>query len=72
MLRALRGLHGSTQYVVYLQAQPGRRYHPTRGLREGCPSNPILFNSFHEEAAKQAERARKELADKNDLEDGVK
>ena len=31
---------------------------PTRGLREGCATSPVLFNAFHQLVMRQAEEAR--------------
>ena len=31
---------------------------PARGLREGCPTSPILFNIYHQAVMRQALEAR--------------
>ena len=36
---------------------------PERGLREGCPSSPILFNIFHQAVMRIAAEEKKQLAE---------
>ena len=42
-----------------------------RGLREGCPSSPVLFNVFHQVVMRQATKVRKRKAEEMDLEVGL-
>ena len=42
-----------------------------RGLREGCPSSPILFNIFHQVVMRLAASSRKRKADEQNMEVGI-
>ncbi len=44
---------------------------PERGLREGCPSSPGLFNIYHQAVMRSAGNARKRKAVEMDLEPGL-
>ena len=45
--KVLRAIHEGTASKVRLQGMESASFVPDRGLREGCPSSPILFNIFH-------------------------
>ena len=46
-LRALQGLHETTEYRIKSREGAIELWVPLRGLREGCPSSPPLFNIYH-------------------------
>ena len=46
-IRICRALHEHTWISVKVAGGLSAAYLPERGLREGCPSSPTLFNCFH-------------------------
>jgi ribonuclease HI len=46
-LKVLKALHNHTASAVRFQGHLSSSFVPDRGLREGCPSSPILFNLYH-------------------------
>ena len=47
-LKTLQGLHEATAYRVQGKERFSEEWLPERGLREGCPSSPPLFNIYHQ------------------------
>ena len=41
-------IHEATSYAVKAQDGESCEGTPESGLREGCPTSPVLFNIFHE------------------------
>ena len=48
MIRVCKALHESTAYAVRIHGDLSSTWTPDRGLREGCPSSPPLFNVYHD------------------------
>ena len=46
-LRVLQAVHDHTASSVRFEGVMSTSFVPDRGLREGCPSSPILFNIYH-------------------------
>ena len=46
-LQVLKALHEHTRFMVFVHNGYSSPWFTERGLREGCPSSPILFNLFH-------------------------
>ena len=44
LLRVVKMLHGGTSYRVRVHGGLSKVFVLERGLREGCPSSPVLFN----------------------------
>ena len=42
-----KALHEGTEVAVKVRGGVSSKYAPRRGLREGCPSSPPLFNVYH-------------------------
>ena len=70
-LRALQDLHESTEYKVRGKDGESETWVPERGLREGCPSSPGLFNVFHQAVMRVAEKERRKLAEENNKKVGI-
>jgi hypothetical protein len=51
-------LHESTVYKVRGKEGVSKSWVPARGLREGCPTSPILINLYHQAVMRQAQAAR--------------
>ena len=64
-------LHETTEYQVKTKEGESEPWLPNRGLREGCPSSPPLFNIFHQVVMRIATRKRKEKAQETNLEMGL-
>ena len=71
-LRAIQNLHETTTYKVKSREGCSKEWVPERGLREGCPSSPPLFNIFHQVVMRLATKARKRKAEELDKEVGIK
>ena len=71
-LRTLQDLHESTTYVVKGRGEDSSGWQPERGLREGCATSPTLFNIYHQAVMRRAEEARKEEAEREGRQVGVK
>ena len=70
-LRALQDLHETTHYKIKSREGNSSTWAPERGLKEGCPSSPVLFNAFHQPVMRIARRERKRKADEMGLEMGI-
>ena len=70
-LRAIMNLHETTEYRVKTKEGESEPWLPNRGLREGCPSSPPLFNIFHQVVMRIATRKRREKAQETNLEMGL-
>ena len=46
-LAVLKALHDHTRFMVFVHNGYSSAWFTDRGLREGCPSSPILFSIFH-------------------------
>ena len=59
-LGVLKALHDHTASHVRFDGGTSAEFVPDRGLREGCPSSPVLFNLYHHGIMEvfQARRAR--------------
>ena len=62
-LRALKDLYETTEYRVRGNAGLSEEWVPERGLREGCPSSPPLFNIFHQAVMRVARKERLRIAE---------
>ena len=70
-LRVLKDLHESTEYRIKSRTGESEPWIPERGLREGCPSSPPLFNIFHQAVMRLATKARKRKAEETDMDYGL-
>ena len=61
MVKVCRALHEHTRYKVRVAGGTSEAWLPDRGLREGCPSSPPLFNVYHD-AVMQDFRKRRATA----------
>ena len=59
-LGRLKELHEVTSYKVKGNKEVSSEWIPQRGLREGCPSSPMLFNIFHQITIRAAEKQRED------------
>ena len=57
-LETLVDLHETTEYRVKGREGLSEGWMPARGLREGCPKSPILFNIYHQAVMRQALEVR--------------
>ena len=61
-LRTLKALHECTSYTVRSREGESEAWIPARGLREGCPSSPPLFNIYHQAVMRAAAEDRRRAA----------
>ena len=57
-LETLVDLHETTEYRVKGREGMSEGWMPAMGLREGCPTSPILFSIYHQAVMRQALEAR--------------
>ena len=62
LLRVIQMLHGGTSYKVRIHGGLSQEFVLERGLREGCPSSPVLFNIYHAAVMMDFRARRKEAA----------
>ena len=67
----ITALHETTAYKVKGKGKDSNEWYPERGLREGCPTSPTLFNIYHQAVMRQAEVSRERLAADNNRTAGV-
>jgi ribonuclease HI len=66
-----RGLHEHTSITIKVLGGLSKEYVMKRGLREGCPSSPPLFNIYHHAVMEDFRGRRAQNAAKNKLTPGV-
>ena len=70
-LKSVKNLHETTEYRVKGREGESEAWIPQRGLREGCPSSPPLFNIYHQVSMRVARTARKRKAEEMNLDMGL-
>ena len=70
-LRVLKDLHETTFYRIKSREGESEEWTTERGLREGGPSSPQLFNIYHQVVMRQGEKARKRKAEETNLDYGL-
>jgi hypothetical protein len=70
-LRLLQSLHESTEYRIKSREGESEPWVPARGLREGDPSSPPLFNIYHQAVMRVGARKRKRKAEEAGMEVGI-
>ena len=70
-LRVIMDLHETTLYKIKSREGTSESWIPQRGLREGCPSSPVLFNIFHQAVMRIGAKSRKRKAEETDLDVGI-
>ena len=61
-IQVLKALHEHTRFLVLIHNGYSSPWLTDRGLREGCPSSPILFNIFHNHVMLTFRQRRRHLA----------
>ena len=64
-------LHGGTSYRVRVHGGVSKVFVLERGLREGCPSSPVLFIIYHAAVMMDFRARRKEAASLDKMDEGV-
>ena len=67
-----RALHDQNNFQVRTSGAVSRPYTADRGLKEGCPSSPPLFNLYHQAVLQDFRQRRKRKAEQAGLEPGIK
>ena len=63
-LETLKNIHETTTYRVKSREGDSEPWTPERGLREGDPSSPPLFNIFHQAVMRDGQKRREDLAER--------
>ena len=71
LLRVMQMLHGGTFFRVRVHGGVSKIFVLERGLREGCPSSPVLFNIYHAVAMMDFRARRKEAASTGEMDEGI-
>ena len=72
VISKLQDLYEFTEYKVRGQEEDSSSFFPQRGLREGCPTSPVIFNIFHQTVMRVATEMRKERANENGFDVGIR
>ena len=72
VISKLQDLYEFTEYKVRGRQRDSSSFFPQRGLREGCPTSPIIFNIFHQEVMRVATEMRKKNANEKGLDVGIR
>ena len=67
----LRALHDHNHFHVKMSGSISRPYTADRGLKEGCPSSPPLFNIYHQAVLQDFRQRRKRRAEQAGLSTGI-
>ena len=70
-LRLVQDLHETTEYEVRGKEGNSEPWVPERGLTEGCPSSPGLFNVYHQAPMRVAKKKRQEKAAEDGRQAGI-
>ena len=70
-LTVLKGLHEATEYRIKSREGLSDPWVPERGLREGDPSSPVLFNVYHQVVMRVGTKERKRKAEEAGLMMGI-
>ena len=70
-IQICQGLHDHTMFHVRISGSTSTKYEADRGLREGCPSSPPLFNLYHAAVMTDFRQRRKRTAEDRNLEPGI-
>ena len=70
-VRICKALHEHTAYRVRIYEGFSSEWVPKRGLREGCPSSPPLFNVYHDGVLEDYRLRRKRKAEELGLTPGL-
>ena len=68
----LQDLYEFTEYKVRGHERDSSSFFPQRGLREGCPTSPVIFNIYHQAVMRVATEVRKEKANDIGWDVGIK
>eukprot|EP00973_Karenia_brevis_P017579 2410967-Karenia_brevis.AAC.1 len=72
MISVCKALHEFTEYQVKIYGGLSSLWSPDRGLREGCPSSPPLFNIYHDGVMQDFRARRAKAAEESGTVPGVK
>ena len=72
VISKLQDLYEFTEYKVRGHERDSSSFFPQRGLREGCPTSPVIFNIFHQAVMRVATEMRKEKANEKGLDVGLR
>eukprot|EP00435_Cladocopium_sp_Y103_P073129 s129_g42.t1 len=70
-IQLCQALHDFTQFHIRLDGVTSTTYEADRGLKEGCPSSPPLFNVYHQAVLHDYRTRRKRAAEEAGLTPGI-
>ena len=65
-------LYEFTEYKVRGHERDSSSFFPQRGLREECPTSPVIFNIYHQAVMRVATEVRKEKANGTGWDVGIR
>ena len=71
LLRVIQMLHGGASYRVRVHGGVSKIFVLERGLRECCPSSPVLLNAYHAAVVMDFRARRKEAASQDQMDEGI-
>ena len=69
--KVLQAIHNGTHTKIRFQGFVSTSFVPDRGLREGCPSSPIMFNLFHDSLMEVYRVRRLRVATAHECQPGI-
>ena len=70
-IKVCKALHEATRYQVRIHGGESQEYEADKGLREGCPSSPPLFNAYHQAVLEDFRIRRAQSADQANQHPGL-
>ena len=71
LFRVIQMLHRGASCKVRVHGGLSKAFVLEHGLREGCPSSPVLFNIYHAAAMMDSRARRKEAASAGQMDEGI-
>eukprot|EP00959_Pyramimonas_sp_CCMP1952_P228693 4781442-Pyramimonas_sp.AAC.1 len=72
MAKVCQALHEGTEYAAHVAGGQSLPWLPDRGLREGCPSSPPIFNIYRDAVMEDFRARREQAAQEQNVDAGIR